>query len=132
MSPWIPLAGFGDIPWVMVIVTADKGGSFQVFDSEALETQNQIGGSPVPAGNVPTGVAVPVNRAQVQVKFTAGVIDSACSITLWAPNLVALSQLRILELILREMRANSLLLSTLKEPTPSTVNLPFGPTNSTN
>lgn len=141
-SPWMDRAGSGDIPYITVSVLSDQAGSFLIYESEtrSVNFTGAVDDFAVVAGgtclaNIATVVSCNVNRRNVMVIYTNGA-TAQTSLTLTVlgsavPHIAPVSpDWRALDLILRELRAHSLLLENLKSPSPTTVNIPYGPTNS--
>ncbi len=135
-SGWLDFtAGAGDIPYIVVRSLADQAGSLAVIESEtASSTEYGPVISPVTLANVPHFYAFTQSRKYLKITYTNGsVAQTSFSLTISGsvePNLLTetIRRARIDELILRELRIQSLLLLQLKEPTgTSAPNVPFGP-----
>jgi hypothetical protein len=133
-TQWLDRAGSGDTPFLVISALADQAGSFQLYESEARDTEfRMIGGCVITPGTA-TVINVNIRTRFVKLVYTNGpTAQAAFAITILGsatPHLAPLSRdWRALDLILRELRLQSLLLSELKAPYASTVNLPFGPNN---
>lgn len=134
-TPWMDRAGAGDVPFVTVSVLADQAGSFLLYEAETKEGDDAriIGGSAAIA-NLATVATANQTRRFLQVVYTNGTTaQTSFALTVLGsatPHIAPTStDWRILDLILRELRVQSLLLQALREPTLATVNLPYGPNN---
>lgn len=141
-SPWLDVSGSGDAPYFEIRVASDMSGTLLVYQSEAESLANDvIGGTVVPASPIAGQPTAPraalgiVNKRYLKFVYTNGSAPQTVfniQLTVAAnpalvPNLGLLDTRRLLELILRELRAQSMILAAFKEPGPLTLNLPYGP-----
>lgn len=124
---WLDIGGNGDLPMLGVSIASDQSGMIQVNESDNPTDANQI---TIAGGNVVTGglqceCAHPIRKRFAQVVYTNGAVAQT-SFTLdsrlYSPA-QAYSDSRLLDLILRESRIQTLLLMQLREPYGSTVNI---------
>ncbi len=131
-SPWLDRGGSGTFPTFIASVLADQDGSFLLYEGETPDggDSSAVGGGQVLA-NIATVATGTISKRFVQLVYTNGTTAQASfALTLLGsqtPHISRSADARVWDLILRELRAQTALLQGLKEPSPSTINLPFGP-----
>lgn len=132
-SPWLDRSGSGNVPTFIVSVLGDQDGSFLLYEAEDSSGADAValaGGTVL--ANIATVASGTVSKRFVQVVYTNGATaQTSLALTMLGsltPHLAPKSaDSRVLDLILRELRTQTLFLQLLREPSPSTINLPFGP-----
>jgi len=119
-----------EYPYVTVLVSSDQNGSLSIYergDGQELEEQTILNAA-VAGGAVPALFNFPLRQQHWRIAYTNGATaQGAFSIT-YANNPLAadLSQANLLWLILKELRAHSMLLDALRGPSSVQVNVPYG------
>ena len=128
-SPWydVSATGGGDLPAVLVAVSTDQAGTVQIFEAENPGTPSMptlIGGGAVSA-SLPFSTVAQVRKRFVQVIYTNGATaQTTLNLTAFEfSNAAAMSEARWRDLMLRELRIQTLLLLGVKEPTSTNVNV---------
>ncbi len=130
-SAWLDRAGSGNVPSFVVSVLADADGGFLVYEAEDMNGSDAVvvGGGSVLA-NIATVTTGVFGRRFLQLVYTnSSTAQTSLALTLLGtltPHVSRSADARVFDLILRELRSQSMLLQALREPTPSTINLPFG------
>jgi hypothetical protein len=124
---WIDLSGNGDLPLLGVTAQADQAGMIQVNESDNPTDSGQItisGGSAVKAG-MKCDCFYPIRKRFAQVVFSNGCVAQTSfvlDVREYSPA-QGYSDSRLLDLILREQRIQTLILMQLREPYGSTLNI---------
>lgn len=136
IGPWIDVSGSGDVQNYNVQVLADQVGTLVIYESETKTgLQSVIGGVTI-VPNIPHAFSGVIGKRFVRFGYTngaigQGVFNLTLSIIGQPPLDPSNNNARCLDLILRELRVQSLILAALKEPGPLNITMPFGPANST-
>jgi hypothetical protein len=124
-----------DFPYLAIVVSADQAGTLLVFDAGSDGSIEPLVTMPVIANAAPAFQWVVLRGAELyRVEYLNGATAQtafALSIGTLTAGIPPSSDQRVQRLILRELRAISMLLAALKEPTSSTPNIPFGATQIT-
>lgn len=117
-----------EFPWVIVTLLSDQAGLLTISEmGDGSAAPEVVVSLPVAAG-VPLFQSRMLRQQYFAITFTNGAIAEASLSLTWSTSPVSADPqpARLLWLILKELRAQSLLLQSLKEPSATQVNLPFG------
>lgn len=120
-----------DFPYLTIQVSSDVAGQLEITEWEQTlgsdSTTNTIAIIPVRAGAPLAQFTVQLRQAFWQIRYTNGATAQTQFTLNYGTSVQSVeSDQRIQVLILRELRAISMLLTNLKEPTGTQVNIPLG------